>query len=77
MVEATLSRRGSDDGMPAIDYAERFALDHESIDDADIAALLTYFSDSQVFELTASIARHLGFGRMTQVLGIADTCELH
>ena len=46
----------------AIEYAERFALDHLSIDDEFMARLRAQFSDADVLDLTICIADFLAFG---------------
>jgi alkylhydroperoxidase family enzyme len=51
----------------AIDYAERFAEDHFSIDDDFMASLREHFTD---------IAYFLAFGRVTQVLELYGACAL-
>jgi alkylhydroperoxidase family enzyme len=59
----------------AIEYAERFALDHLAIDDAFFERLRAQFSDADVLDLTICIADFLGFGRLTQVLKLDVACE--
>lgn len=60
----------------AIEYAERFALDHTSLDQDLFDRLHTWFSDPEILDLTFCAARFLGFGRMTQVLGVDVSCPL-
>jgi alkylhydroperoxidase family enzyme len=60
----------------AIEYAERFALDHLSIDDAFFERLHGQFSDADILDLTICIADFLGFGRVTQVLKLDQECSL-
>jgi alkylhydroperoxidase family enzyme len=60
----------------AIEYAERFALDHTSIDEELFDRLRAWFGDAEVLDLTFCAARFLGFGRMTQVLGVDGSCPL-
>jgi alkylhydroperoxidase family enzyme len=60
----------------AIEYAERFALDHLSIDDAFFERLHGQFSDADILDLTICIADFLGFGRATQVLKLDQECSL-
>jgi alkylhydroperoxidase family enzyme len=61
----------------ALEYAERFVGDHESIDDALVARLRAAFDDGEVLELSACIARHMGFSRITRVLRLDhDHCPL-
>jgi alkylhydroperoxidase family enzyme len=60
----------------AIDYAERFALDHFSIDDDFMATLREHFTEPEVLALTIDIAYFLAFGRLTQVLELYGACAL-
>ena len=56
----------------AIEYAERFVLDHLAIDDAFFARLRAAFADDEVLDLTICIATFLALGRLLQVLQIDD-----
>lgn len=60
----------------AIEYAERFALDHLAIDDELWARLRAQFSDPDLLDLTICIADFLAFGRLTQVLMLDVACEI-
>jgi len=60
----------------AIEYAEKFALDHLSIDDAFFDRLHAHFSDADILDLTICIADFMGFGRLTQVLQLDVSCEV-
>jgi len=66
----------SDAEKVAIEYTERFALDHLAIDDELFRRLLEHFDPGDILELTVIIARHLGFGRLTQVLGLDVDCAV-
>jgi alkylhydroperoxidase family enzyme len=55
----------------AIEYAERFAIDHTAVDDAFFARLRSCFTDREVLELTALNALCVGLGRAMQVLDVA------
>jgi len=58
----------------AIEYAEKFALDHRSLDDAFFERMRAEFSDAEIVELTAMIGNWLAFGRFQAVLDIAEAC---
>lgn len=58
----------------AIEYAERFAVDHTNIDDAFFARLRAHFDDGEILDLTICLAAFLGLGRVLNVLGIEETC---
>jgi AhpD family alkylhydroperoxidase len=60
----------------AIEYAERFAQDHHSIDDAFFARLGECFTDAEILDLTICLAAFLGLGRMLRSLGIDETSLL-
>ena len=54
----------------AIEFAERFALDHQGIDDELFSRLRSAFADDEILDLTICCAVFLGLGRMLTVLGI-------
>jgi alkylhydroperoxidase family enzyme len=56
----------------AIEYAERFAVDHQSIDDELFARLRGQFADDEILDLTLCVAVYLGLGRTLEVLGISE-----
>ena len=60
----------------AIEYAEKFALDHLSLDQAFFDRLHDHFTDADILDLTICIADFMAFGRLTQVLQLVVTCEL-
>lgn len=67
----------SDSERLAIEYAERFALDHRGIGPAFFERLRAAFDDVEVLELTTVVARHLAFGRLTRVLQMyGDACDV-
>ncbi len=58
------------------EFAERFAVDHHALDDEFFERLKAHFSDAEILDLSFCCARNTGFGRMTHVLGLDDTCDL-
>ena len=54
----------------ALEYADKLALDHHSIDDAFFDLLHQHFSDEQVIELGMMIGQFIGFGRLLAVLDL-------
>jgi AhpD family alkylhydroperoxidase len=60
----------------AVEYAERFATDHQSLDDAFFARLRSAFSDPEVLDLTMCVAVYVGLGRALEVLGIDDAAPV-
>lgn len=59
------------------DFADRFATDHHSIDDAHMAMMREHFSDVELIELTALCAMTVGNGRFMTVLGIEADDDGH
>jgi alkylhydroperoxidase family enzyme len=55
----------------AVEYAERFAGDHRSIDDELFTRLRAHFADAEILDLTLCLAVYLGLGRTLEVLGIS------
>jgi alkylhydroperoxidase family enzyme len=66
----------SDRERLAIDYAERFAQNHHTLDDAYYARMRTLFSDAEVLDLTVCVGGWLALGRTLHVLGLDDQCKL-
>jgi alkylhydroperoxidase family enzyme len=60
----------------AIEYAERFATDHGSMDDDFFDRLRTEFADDEILDLTLCVAVFLGLGRTLSVLGIDQSCAI-
>ncbi len=58
----------------AIEYAEKFALDHRSIDEAFFDRMHEQFTDAEIAELTICIGDWIAFGRMTAVLAQVEAC---
>jgi AhpD family alkylhydroperoxidase len=57
----------------AVEYAERFAIDHTSIDDRFMERMRGCFSDAEIFDLTICLSAFLGLGRTLRALGITET----
>jgi alkylhydroperoxidase family enzyme len=60
----------------AIEYAERFANDHASMDDAFFKRVRAVFSDEEILDLTLCVAVFLGLGRSLTVLGVDQSCAI-
>jgi AhpD family alkylhydroperoxidase len=60
----------------AIEYADRFATDHASLDDDFFVGLRAEFSDDEVLDLTLCVAVFLGLGRTLAVLGVDQSCAI-
>ena len=60
----------------ALEYAEKFAVDHLSIDQVLIDRLRGELGDELTFELTLCISSWMALGRVTQVMGVVASCPL-
>ena len=60
----------------AIEFAERFVVDHLSMDDAFFDRMKLEFRDDEILDLSICVAAFLGLGRLLRVLGIDDRCDL-
>jgi alkylhydroperoxidase family enzyme len=60
----------------AIRYADLFASDHRSIDDAVFVRLHEVFSDAEMAELTILLGVWLGLGRVVRTLDVENACSL-
>jgi alkylhydroperoxidase family enzyme len=59
----------------AIEYAERFATDHRTIDDEMFVRLRAAFTDAEILDLTLCCAVFVGLGRTLEVLQITETVD--
>jgi alkylhydroperoxidase family enzyme len=64
----------SDRERVAIEYADLFCRDHLAISDELFERLNRYFSEIELFDLLVTVARHLGFSRLSQVLQLDVAC---
>ncbi len=56
----------------AIEYAERYTVDHQGIDDEFFERLHAHFADDEILDLTLCLAIWLGLGRSLAVLQIRE-----
>jgi alkylhydroperoxidase family enzyme len=77
---AVLEDRNSDEfderERLALEYTHRFIYDHFSITDELFDDLKRVFTDVELFDLCVTVARMLGFGRMTAVTELLVACEV-
>jgi alkylhydroperoxidase family enzyme len=52
----------------AIHFAEKMAVDHHNISDADVAEMRRHFSDAEFLELAMMAGQYIGFGRVLAML---------
>ena len=60
----------------AIEYAEKFALDHLALDDAWFARAKAHYSDEQLHAMALMIGAWIAFGRMQTVFDVHVSCAL-
>lgn len=54
----------------AAEFAQRFALDHQAMDDAFWSRLRSAFADDEIADLTICCGTFLGMGRTLAVIGV-------
>ena len=60
----------------AIEFADKMALDHKSLDDDFFQKLHICFSDEQILELGMMIGQFIGFGRLLRAVDLEPKfCE--
>lgn len=67
----------SDAEKAAIEFGERMAADHLSIDDAFYDRLRQHFSEAQIVELATNIAFFVGFGRLAATWHMVEELPAH
>jgi AhpD family alkylhydroperoxidase len=60
----------------AIEYTEKFMLEHHSLDDEFFTRARALFTDEELMSLTIVIARHMAFGRLTTVMDMVTDCPI-
>jgi alkylhydroperoxidase family enzyme len=61
----------------ALEFAEKLARDHHSLDDEFFRRMRASFSDAEVVELGMAIGQYIGFGRLLMVLDLErPVCEI-
>jgi AhpD family alkylhydroperoxidase len=56
----------------AIDFADRFATNHLSIDDATFEELKRHFTEGEIVEIGMTVAFFVGFGRLSTTLDMTE-----
>jgi alkylhydroperoxidase family enzyme len=54
----------------AIRFAEKLAVDHRKVDDAQWAEMRRHFSEAEIIELAAHTTLYIGFGRFNEIIGL-------
>ncbi len=66
----------SDRERLAIEFAERFALDHLAMDERFFEQLRGAFTDAEILDLGVCVANFLGLGRLLRVLDLEASCDI-
>ena len=61
----------------AIEYAERFALDHKGIDEKFFSQLREHFTSQEILELTITVGFCVGMGRALTVLDLPQEFDVN
>ncbi len=60
----------------AIEFAERFALEHRDMDKVFFERMRTEYDNAEIVELAGAVAFSMGIGRVSRVLDIANECPV-
>ncbi|RMI35665.1 carboxymuconolactone decarboxylase family protein [Nocardia stercoris] len=60
----------------AAEYAELYALDHHSLDEAFFDRMKQHYTHTEIVELSMCLGSWLAFGRLNRVLGLDAVCVL-
>jgi alkylhydroperoxidase family enzyme len=61
----------------ALEFAEKMAINHTSIDDDFFRRMRAHFSDPEIVEIGMAAGQYIGFGRLLMVLDLErPTCDI-
>ena len=60
----------------AIEYTEKFAVDHMAIDQSLIDRLVEHYGEDLLMDMTISIGCWIAFGRLNEVFGAEVSCPI-
>jgi len=66
----------SDAERVAIEYAEKFATNHTTLDDAFFDRMREHFTDEEIFEIAVCVGTWLTMGRITMVMDVDVSCPI-
>ena len=66
----------SDGERTAIQYCEKFAIDHVAIDQTLIDRLVDLYGEDLLMDMTISIGCWIAFGRLNEVFGAEVSCPV-
>lgn len=60
----------------AIEFTEKFAIDHKKLDDAFFARMREHFSDEEILEISVCVGNWLMMGRITMIMDVNTSCPI-
>ena len=60
----------------ALEFAEKFALDHHALDNAFFERMRGHWSDDQIVEISICVGTWLAMGRVVKVMDASVSCPL-
>jgi len=61
----------------ALEFAEKLAQNHTSLDDEFFRRMRSHFSDAEIVEIGMAAGQYIGFGRLLMVLDLErPVCEI-
>ena len=60
----------------ALEFTEKFALDHHALDDAFFERMRAHWSDEEIVEISVCVGTWLSMGRVVKVLDASVSCPL-
>jgi len=60
----------------ALEYVEKFAVDHTSVDAAFFDRMREHYRDEEILEISICIGTWLSLGRVTQVMDVSVSCPI-
>jgi alkylhydroperoxidase family enzyme len=59
-----------------IEFAEKFALRHQQLDDAFFARMKQHYTDAEIFEISVAVGTWMAMGRITMIMDVHVSCPL-
>ena len=60
----------------ALEYTEKFALDHQALDAAFFDRMRAHWTDDEIVEISICVGTWMSLGRVIRVLGAEVSCPL-
>jgi alkylhydroperoxidase family enzyme len=60
----------------AIEFAEKFALEHTRLDDAFFSRMRRLYTDGEIMDIAICVGTWLMLGRITMIMDVAVSCPL-